>query len=46
MTAKTRRTLVPPPIYPAGEIIRELRKAPEIKQGGIPALRNDMWKAA
>jgi hypothetical protein len=32
--------------YMAGEIIRELRKAPEIKQVGIPARRNDMSKAA
>jgi hypothetical protein len=32
--------------YMAGEIIRELRKAQEIKKIGIPALRNDMSKAA
>ena len=35
MRAKTRRALVPPPIYVAGEIIRELRKALENKQGAI-----------
>jgi hypothetical protein len=32
--------------YMAGEIIRELRKAHEIKQVGITASRNDMSKAA
>jgi hypothetical protein len=32
--------------YMAGEIIRELRKAQEIKKIGIPALKNDMSKAA
>jgi hypothetical protein len=32
--------------YMAGEIIRELRKAHEIKRAGIPAQRNDMSKAA
>jgi hypothetical protein len=32
--------------YLAGEIIRELRKAQEIKQVGIPASRNDVSKAA
>jgi hypothetical protein len=32
--------------YMAGEIIRELRKAQEIKQIGIAAPRSDMSKAA
>jgi hypothetical protein len=32
--------------YIAGEIIRELRKAQEIKKIVIPALRNEMSKAA
>jgi hypothetical protein len=32
--------------YMAGEIIRELRKAQEIKRGSVPAPRNNMSKAA
>jgi hypothetical protein len=32
--------------YMAGEIIRELRKAQEIKRVSIPALKNGMSKAA
>ena len=32
--------------YMAGEIVRELRKAPQNKQVGVPASKNDMRKAA
>ena len=34
------------PLYMAGEIIRELRKALECKQAGVPAPKNEIRKAA